>query len=81
MMWWDIRPAHCKFPTLEMRVTDICTRLDDALARWPLMYACILSHAAPGCAAPQSALADVRRHVDPGKPLAGAALWFHARSH
>jgi glutamate---cysteine ligase / carboxylate-amine ligase len=29
-IWWDIRP-HSKFPTLEFRVTDICTRLDDAI--------------------------------------------------
>ena len=31
MIWWDIRPsAH--FPTLEMRITDICTSIDDAVA-------------------------------------------------
>ncbi len=29
-IWWDIRPSN-KFPTLEMRVCDICTRLDDAI--------------------------------------------------
>ncbi|MGE5548620.1 MAG: carboxylate-amine ligase [Solirubrobacterales bacterium] len=29
-LWWDVRPSH-RFPTLEMRVTDICTRLDDAI--------------------------------------------------
>ncbi len=29
-IWWDIRPSM-KFPTLEMRVADICTRLEDAL--------------------------------------------------
>lgn len=29
-LWWDIRPSH-RFPTLEMRITDICTRLDDAI--------------------------------------------------
>jgi carboxylate-amine ligase len=29
-IWWDLRPS-AKFPTLEMRVTDVCTRLDDAL--------------------------------------------------
>lgn len=31
MLWWDIRPS-AKFPTLEMRITDTCTRLDDAVA-------------------------------------------------
>ncbi|GJL95099.1 MAG: putative glutamate--cysteine ligase 2 [Hyphococcus sp.] len=29
-LWWDMRPS-CKFPTLEMRITDVCTRLEDAL--------------------------------------------------
>lgn len=30
-LWWDIRP-NGRFPTLEMRITDVCTRLDDAVA-------------------------------------------------
>jgi carboxylate-amine ligase len=30
-MWWHIRPS-ARFPTLEMRVADVCTRLEDALA-------------------------------------------------
>lgn len=30
-IWWDVRPSS-KFPTLEMRITDVCTRVDDALA-------------------------------------------------
>ena len=29
-LWWDVRPS-ARFPTLEMRITDICTRLDDAI--------------------------------------------------
>ena len=29
-LWWDIRPS-LNFPTLEMRVSDMCTRLDDAM--------------------------------------------------
>lgn len=29
-LWWDIRPS-VKFPTLEMRISDICTRLEDSL--------------------------------------------------
>ncbi|MDD9989238.1 MAG: carboxylate-amine ligase [Spirochaetaceae bacterium] len=29
-LWWDIRPS-VRFPTLEMRITDVCTRLEDAL--------------------------------------------------
>lgn len=30
-LWWDVRPS-ARFPTLEMRITDICTRLEDAVA-------------------------------------------------
>jgi carboxylate-amine ligase len=29
-IWWDMRPSD-RYPTLEMRVTDVCTRLDDAI--------------------------------------------------
>ena len=29
-LWWDVRPSHT-YPTLEMRICDICTRLDDAV--------------------------------------------------
>lgn len=31
MLWWDIRPSG-RFPTLESRITDICTQLDDGIA-------------------------------------------------
>lgn len=30
-LWWDIRPS-AKYPTLEMRIADVCTRLDDGIA-------------------------------------------------
>ena len=30
-LWWAIRPSQ-KYPTLELRAPDCCTRLDDALA-------------------------------------------------
>ena len=30
-IWWDLRPSH-SFPTLELRITDVCTRLDDGIA-------------------------------------------------
>lgn len=30
-IWWDLRPS-AKFPTLEMRITDVATRLEDAIA-------------------------------------------------
>lgn len=29
-IWWDLRPST-RFPTLEMRVTDVCPILDDAI--------------------------------------------------
>lgn len=29
-IWWDIRPS-ARFPTIEMRICDVCTRLDDAI--------------------------------------------------
>jgi carboxylate-amine ligase len=29
-IWWDVRPSS-RFPTLEMRITDVCTRLEDSL--------------------------------------------------
>lgn len=39
-LWWDIRPS-ARFPTLEMRITDVCTRLDDTIAIAAL-YRCLL---------------------------------------
>jgi carboxylate-amine ligase len=39
-IWWDLRPS-AKFPTLETRVMDVCTRLDDAIALTALLV-CIL---------------------------------------
>ena len=29
-LWWSLRPS-IKFPTLELRIADACTRLDDSL--------------------------------------------------
>ncbi len=29
-LWWDVRPS-VRFPTLEMRISDICTRLEDTV--------------------------------------------------
>jgi carboxylate-amine ligase len=29
-IWWDLRPS-ARFPTLEMRIPDVCTRLEDAV--------------------------------------------------
>ena len=30
-IWWDLRPSG-RFPTLETRIMDVCTRLDDTVA-------------------------------------------------
>ncbi len=30
-IWWDLRPS-ARFPTLETRIMDVCTRMDDAIA-------------------------------------------------
>ena len=30
-LWWDIRPSHA-YPTVELRVCDVCTRMEDALS-------------------------------------------------
>jgi carboxylate-amine ligase len=40
-IWWDVRPS-ARFPTLEMRMTDVCTRLEDTLTVAAL-YVCLLS--------------------------------------
>jgi carboxylate-amine ligase len=39
-IWWLIRPSH-RYPTIELRVADICTRLDDGIAIAAL-YRCTL---------------------------------------
>ena len=41
-LWWDIRPS-AKYPTLEMRVSDVCTRLDDAMTI-AAMYQALLGY-------------------------------------
>ena len=41
-LWWDIRPS-VRFPTLEMRVSDVCTRVDDAMTIAAL-YQCLLGY-------------------------------------
>ncbi len=39
MIWWDVRPS-ARFPTLEMRITDVCPLLDDAVTIAAL-YRCV----------------------------------------
>lgn len=38
-IWWDLRPST-RFPTLEMRICDVCTDIDDAIAVAGL-YVCL----------------------------------------
>ena len=42
-IWWDVRPHHL-YPTLEFRVCDICTRVDEAIAIAALCQALVLWH-------------------------------------
>jgi len=39
-IWWDLRPS-ARFPTIETRIMDVCTRLDDTIALVSLLV-CIL---------------------------------------
>ena len=39
-VWWDVRPSE-RYPTLEMRVTDLPTRMEDTIAI-AATYACLL---------------------------------------
>jgi len=39
-IWWDVRPSG-RYPTLETRIMDVCTRIDDAIAL-ASMLVCIL---------------------------------------
>tara|TARA_R110002096_G_scaffold364311_2_gene557422 strand:- start:33270 stop:34424 length:1155 start_codon:yes stop_codon:yes gene_type:complete len=39
-IWWDLRPS-ARFPTLETRIMDVCTRLEDTIALTSLLV-CLL---------------------------------------
>ena len=39
-LWWDIRPSTA-YPTIELRICDVCTRVEDAIAIASL-YACLI---------------------------------------
>jgi len=42
-IWWDMRPHH-KFPTLEFRICDLCTNIDDAMCCAAIFQALVLKH-------------------------------------
>src|SRR5215207_859139 len=39
-IWWDVRPHHA-FPTLEFRVCDVCTRVDEAVCLAAILQAIV----------------------------------------
>ena len=39
-LWWDIRPSQA-YPTVEMRICDVCPRIEDAVSIAAL-YACLI---------------------------------------
>ncbi len=39
-IWWDVRPNH-SYPTLEFRICDVCTRVDEAICMAALFQAII----------------------------------------
>lgn len=39
-IWWDIRP-HPKFPTLEFRMMDVCTKIDEVICVAALLQAMV----------------------------------------
>ncbi len=39
-LWWDIRPSHA-YPTVELRICDVCPRIEDAFCLAAL-YACLI---------------------------------------
>gem|GEM_PF-4520548 len=43
-IWWDLRPS-AKYPTLETRIMDVCTRIDGAISLGP--YCLYDTHALP----------------------------------
>ncbi|MGE0765378.1 MAG: carboxylate-amine ligase [Hyphomicrobiaceae bacterium] len=60
-IWWALRPSH-KYPTLELRIADACTRLDDSLTIAALFQALVRTLALDrtinaGLTSPERALA------------------------
>jgi carboxylate-amine ligase len=39
-IWWDVRPNH-SYPTLEFRLCDVCTRVDEAISIAAILQAII----------------------------------------
>jgi glutamate---cysteine ligase / carboxylate-amine ligase len=58
-LWWAVRPSR-RYPTLELRISDCCTRLDDALAIAGI-YRALVHHLCryPTCAGAPDAGSDL----------------------
>jgi carboxylate-amine ligase len=39
-IWWDVRP-HATYPTLEFRICDVCTRVDEAICVAAILQALV----------------------------------------
>ena len=74
-LWWDLR-LSARFPTLEMRITDVCPLLDDGIAIAAL-YLLHPAHALSPAAA-EPALAPLSALPRAREPLARAALRHRA---
>lgn len=61
-LWWAIRPSP-NFPTVELRIADACTHLDDSLAIAAL-YRCLMRHLVMHPAEAPACNAAVRRIID-----------------
>ncbi|MEI2429451.1 carboxylate-amine ligase [Lysobacter yananisis] len=61
-LWWAIRPSP-NFPTVELRIADACTHLDDSLAIAAL-FRCLMRHIARHRAEPPPCDAATRRLID-----------------
>jgi glutamate---cysteine ligase / carboxylate-amine ligase len=69
-LYWDVRPSH-RYPTVEFRVSDVCSRIDEAV-----MIAG-LSRAVARTARDEHASGQPVEHVRP--ELLEAAIWLAAR--
>ncbi|MEH6420567.1 carboxylate-amine ligase [Pseudomonas sp. CGJS7] len=61
-LWWAIRPSP-NFPTVELRIADACTRLEDSLAIAAL-YRCLMRHLCERPADAPPCNASARRIID-----------------
>ncbi|MGO1001948.1 carboxylate-amine ligase [Lysobacter sp. CA196] len=61
-LWWAIRPSP-NYPTVELRIADACTRLEDSLAIAAL-YRCLMRHLVMHPAQAPACNAGVRRIID-----------------